>query len=223
MDELVIQPDYMNAFRISFHISDAGIEYLKKTIHPRYVNEAPKIIERVFYPKHVLKGKIITITHKKEVSSRFIQMYEKPNRQGLSFEQLRESVKSDGWKTTKQPTAHDQDITTVFYRFASMIHLGDLDIGPFTSENANRIYDFLKPAIEEFSDEKNTQMEALINTIATIGSRISERGPATVQLGAPSPQPDPADPADPAQPASSGNIVPRTRGGSKTRRKKLRK
>jgi len=216
MGELVIESDYMNAFKISFHISDAGIEYVKETIHPKYVNLAPEIIERVFYPKHVLKGQIMTITHKQQVHNTSSLKAQKSGWERLTFEQLRVEAKSTGWKVIKQAA----DWEASFYRFVSMIHLGGSDIGPFTPDNANRIYDFLKPAIEEFSDEKNTQMQALINTMATIGSRILERGPATVQLGAPSPRPDAADPG----PTNSNrNIMPRARGGSKTRRKKSRK
>ena len=69
----------------------------------------------------------------------------------------------------------------------------------------NRIYDFLKPAIEELLNRKNSQMDHLLHTL--------EWGPRALELGT----------AHPNLKAAQARVNGASTGGSKTRRRRHRK
>ena len=181
MVELIIEPDYMNDFRISFHINDNGLEYIKQTIHPKYVNEAPEILEKIFYTRDLLKGRAIQLIHKKELGSQYSlsvsQKYPGVDYHRQSFNAMRSKLQKFGWKVLTQ---EGEDIQIKFYRFVSTINLGGVsDIGPFTPETANKIYTFIITNLYPESHENNA---VSVRTEVSASPRVNARNVTRSQL-----------------------------------------
>lgn len=181
MAELIIEPDYMNAFRISLHINENGLEYVKQTIHPKYVNEAPEILEKIFYTRDLLKGRAIQLNHKRELGNQYglgvDNRYPGVNYHKQSFNVMRSKLQKFGWKVIIQEGDIHQ---TKFYRFVSTINLGGVsDIGPFTPENASKIYTFIVTNLYPEGQENNV---VSISSEVSASPRVNARNVTRSQL-----------------------------------------
>ena len=170
MSELVIEPDYMNAFKISFHINEHGLEMIKEPVRPKYLNEYPVAQDKTFYTRDILKGRVISVTHKQEFGSQYTLgvggKYLGVNYQKQDFKVMKQKLQKFGWKATKE----EGDIhETKFYRIVSAVNLGAADIGSFTNENANKIYTFVRSNL--YSDDHGNNVNHLsVNSQGTSSS-----------------------------------------------------
>jgi hypothetical protein len=208
MGELVIEPDYINPDKITFHINEHGLEILKEIKHKtKYTYAQPLVVEKIFYPTSVFKsGKTISVSHKEEPVSTYTLGTKHSINYNMRFDDFIARAKDHGYNLiTREGDIH----ANKFYRYVSTVNLyglgGLTEIGKFTLEKANKIYDFLKPAIEGLLNRKNTQMDHLLHTL--------EWGPRALELGT----------AHPNLKAAQARVNGASTGGSKTRRRRHRK
>jgi hypothetical protein len=69
MPTFEVSPDIINTNKININIDENGLEWLSQPSNIGYVNAPPKLLERFYYTRELLKTKVISVKPKLDVPS----------------------------------------------------------------------------------------------------------------------------------------------------------
>ena len=218
MPTFEVRPDIINTNKININIDENGLEWLSQPSNTGYVNAPPKLLERFYYTRELLKTRVISVKPKLDtqllvtaITMEFPNsldkdtFYRKAKSSGNLVVNLLKGLEPYGWKVKSKS---DNEYNTSVYKPVAYINFGT-DIGPFTPIVASSIYSFIIENLYTVEDENNvlTTFSNLSTPNGSINRRITRNAAANTGNNRRAPLPASGPPSVQSLPSSTQSVA----------------